>query len=120
MGCKLVLSDGPHGMQGQCLEFYGISRELHNLICAVLGNKYMDSMDSEDYKNCSRASPFFQCDTYRDGPGPLGEEDDPKSYFLVEFWSSDEPVRRAVRHLERQIDESGIVFSPGVQVRPKR
>lgn len=116
MECKLVLSDGPHDMRGHCLEFYGISRKLHGLIKAVLGNRYMDS---EDYKNCIDASPFFQCDTYRDGSGRFGEEDDPESYFLVEFWSSDEPVAKAVRYLERQIDESGIEFPPDVQTRPK-
>ena len=117
MGCKLVLSDGPHGMCGHCLEFYGISRRLHDFICGVLGNRYSDS---EDYKNCSRASPFFQCDTYRDCFDRCSKEDDPESYFLVEFWSSDEPVLRAVLHLEQEIDRSGIEFPSDAQVRPKR
>jgi len=118
MECRLVLSDGPHQMHGHCLEFYGLSKKLHDFICAVLGNRYMDS---EDYKNCSGASPFFQCDTYRDGRGLRGiQENDPDSYFLVEFWSSDDPVRKAVRHLERQIEESEIEFPPDVQKRPVR
>lgn len=94
-------------MHDACLEFFGVTERLQNIIYSMIINVINPLTTSEDYKALNPASPFIQYNTYRDRGHDASPED---AYLLIEFFGPPDAIKSAVEYIDKRLTEEKVFY----------